>query len=83
MSEPDFVAFLQGAHQKLGAFQSSEEGSKTFVYRNERSAQVMLRYDCTFARGPASERFTWQITDDQISLENYKIEAAALAANGF
>jgi hypothetical protein len=80
ISESDFASVLREVHSKLGSFQSSSQPTKTFVYRAPHRATVKFDYDTTFARGTATEKFTWEISDNFIVLGGYKIDSSEIVA---
>lgn len=75
-TKPDqFVAFLTGAHNKLGAFKSGKQ-----VGWNDNHATgghfVTLQYESQFERGPAQEQFVFRFNNDQAILVGYNINSS-------
>ena len=70
----EFVAFLVGAHKKLGAFKSGKQ-----VGWNDNYATgghfVTLQYESQFERGLAQEQFVFRLKDDQSILVGYQINS--------
>ena len=75
-NEPNFVKFLQGVHQTLGAVQNSVPRGTIFQLAQ---GTIRVDYDTTFARGTGREQFVWQIKDNQAILYGYRIDSRDLA----
>ena len=75
-TKPDqFIAFLTGAHKKLGAFKS---GKRVGWNDNHTTGGhfVTLQYESQFERGPAQEQFIYRLRDNQPFLVGYNINSA-------
>jgi hypothetical protein len=77
-SEPEFVAFVESIHKKLGpitrvTLQSSQVG--WFAGQGE---VVTLFYRTQFANGNAGEKFIWHFDQNRAILHGYYITSDAL-----
>ncbi len=76
----DFIAFLAGAHKKLGTFKSGKQ-----VGWNDNHTIgghfVTLQYESQFERGPAQEQFIFRINNDQPILVGYHINSNLFVTN--
>lgn len=81
MSEVEFVNFLRGVHQKLGAVQNSTLRRTNFAWHNSGHATIRLDYDTIFVRGSGTEVFLWEVADHRVLLYRYKINSKDLAIN--
>jgi hypothetical protein len=76
-SKPNFVQFLRGVREKLGAEQASVPGGTTFQLAQR---TIRIEYFTTFASGTGREQFVWEFSDNHAILDTYSIDSKGLAA---
>lgn len=78
LSKPDFVAFLEAVHKKLGNYKSSKETSWKVDTKNFSATNVVLREETTFELGHGTETFTFAFADGAVKLQGYYINSKEL-----
>lgn len=76
-SEADLVKFLSVVHDKLGPFQAGTQTNWQVNYNTSGNTTVIL-YDSKFAKGEASETFTFVGGSDSPKLFAYSINSRTL-----
>lgn len=74
----DFIAFISGAHRKLGDTQDPTETGFNVYWTTSGTTsgtQVVLSYQTKFQKGTATETFTWRITDGKLALVGYQVNS--------
>jgi len=73
--EPDFVAYMQAVHRRLGRFQRSRLAKYQVGWFAGQGTRVNLVYDSTFANGGGIEEFVWHIRDGRALLFGYRVRS--------
>jgi hypothetical protein len=77
ISQPDFLAFMNAVHTKLGnVATASRQGF--FVNYNTSGTQIRMTYATKFAGGDGQEEFVWVKSGDGLVLLGYHINSMAL-----
>jgi hypothetical protein len=76
----ELVKFLTAVHTKLGDAGVTNQVNM-LVNATTSGTFITTRYDTTFARGAASETFTWIRKSEGVKLYGYHIESNALIVN--
>jgi hypothetical protein len=80
ITEPAFVAMLQGVSRKLGGFRSaSPAGWK--VHTAPGGQTITLGYSSIFEKGKATETFTWTSHGEAMQLQQYNVNSQAFLLN--
>jgi hypothetical protein len=77
-SEAEFTALLQAIHRKLGHVTAAHRQNWRMNIATGTGEVISLEYATDFDGGPANERFTWQIRNNQPVLLGYNINSNAL-----
>ncbi len=70
----DFIAFMSGAHRKLGNTQDPTETGFNVNWTTS-GTQVVLGYQTKFQNAAATETFTWRITNGKLALVGYHVNS--------
>ena len=76
-TEEQFLRFMTALERKLGSWQSAREPVWN-VTRGTTGHFVNLTYQSQFAKGAASEQFTWRIENGGPVLLGYYVNSALL-----
>ena len=78
--EEDFIKLLLAIHRKLGDAGQTNMNNLS-VNATTGGTFITAVYQTTFAKGPATETFTWKKSGGQIKLYRYNIQSNALIVN--
>ena len=76
-TEEGFVRFMAALDRTLGAWQSADDPAWK-VHRGTAGHMVNLTYQSRFAKGAATEEFTWRIERSNPVLLRYNVNSALL-----
>ena len=75
--QPDFLAFMNAVHTKLGRVVDASR-KVFFINYNTSGTQIRLTYATKFTGGDAQEEFVWAKSGDSLVLLGYHINSNAL-----